>query len=119
MADLIERLRAHLDEDERVAREALARAGSGDVTAWIDDAGRLRVGDSDRAIQAAPTAHVIRHSPARTLRWVAAARQILDAYSVETDYVTFGDWESCSDSCPGDVMWRVIKLLASIYGEEP
>lgn len=32
-------------------------------------------------------------------------------YDEDADRVTFGDFESCSDSCPGIVMDHVLKLL--------
>lgn len=104
MADLIERLRRHLDEDERVA---LAGAAS---TMAVGD-WKLEANAHVDPIEA----HIARHDPARVLRWVAAARQIL---------VIHPKTGSCCDACSNDqwvAHWPCPTLLAlaSIYGEEP
>jgi len=58
----------------------------------------------------------------RTLHDVQAKRRIVAMY-VEDEYgytrVRFGDFESCSDSCPGTVMDEVLKLLALPFVDHP
>ena len=55
----------------------------------------------------------------RRLLDVQAKRRILDAYDDDEDRVRFGDWESCSDSCPGQVIREITKLLALPHADRP
>jgi len=80
MTDLIAKIGAALDEDERVATEALLLAvdNRGEWTyaerRVTGGPGLLIVGH----IQAHRGRHIARHDPARVLRQVAAMRKILD-----------------------------------------
>jgi hypothetical protein len=101
MADLIERLRARLDEDERVANGVIGERWYFDL---IDDGKR---------------AYEDRFTAERQLRWVAAARQILDRH-----YRTaWPPREDGSGSCAACRKYRAypckdVLALASIYGED-
>lgn len=90
MADLIERLKAALDEDEQIALACIAINGQG-LRGWgswthqpdgrvQDDQDVLRV----RFTWSAEAAHITRHDPARVLGQVAAHRKILAWHPVET-----------------------------------
>jgi hypothetical protein len=70
MTDLVEFLRARLDEDERAACEAGQDAFSDEYGEFRSRGGEL-------------FAHVLRHDPARVLREVEAKRRILNAYTAQ------------------------------------
>ncbi|MEV8042436.1 DUF6221 family protein [Streptomyces griseoluteus] len=82
MDDLVEWLRAQLDEDARIAR-AILWPGSGNKLDWelvasaTIDFGEDEVYVGDRTI----ANHVMAHTPARVLREVAAKRKLLDRWS--------------------------------------
>lgn len=98
--DLIEFLRARLDEDERVARAAIGTAAFAKQTGewsfeWVDHPhGKIptvfAVADTGVKTQAASMetawecqergAHIARHDPARVLREVEALRRIVDEH---------------------------------------
>lgn len=113
MTDLTEWLRAQLDEDERACREEVAAMelfrSQQDPTAvdaiWVPPLS-LAGNPAD---------------PDRVLIEVESKRRILDAcdWGSYDERVTFGDWESCSDSCPPTIMWEVAKLLALPYAGRP
>jgi hypothetical protein len=107
MADLIERLRARLDEDERVANGVIGERWYFDL---IDDGKR---------------AYEDRFTAERQLRWVAAARQNLDA-AFHYESVIDGEWGCCHDAeeISAGECWGVnmnanplVLALASVYGE--
>lgn len=101
-ADLVQFLRARLDEDEAEARAAAEKAGSGDwryqpddnYVSWIEHDERASptnretwwplvteaasyVGDTiDREV----ADHIARHDPARVLREVEAKRQLIEEH---------------------------------------
>ncbi len=84
-------LSAHLDEDERLAREACHR-GEG---RWhqpdayesrvTDDQGHVVIFDNGQAPTLEETGHITRHDPARVLDDVAAKRKILELLDTTTD----------------------------------
>lgn len=95
MDDLVEWLRAQLDEDERIARAAGGRD-------WMllsvprfstpGDPGEVEIGDQLVALPTPEVAqHIAAHDPARVLREIDAKRQLLDAHN--------GD---CSPACRRD-----------------
>lgn len=108
MIELIEFLRARLDEDEQAARDALAAAESG--WWWTDP-------------ESAPERHVSRHGPARTLREVAAKLVIIDAadqatgldMSVDMDR-RIGQRDEATEPYVGDV---ILRALASVHSDHP
>lgn len=107
MDDLIEFLRARLDEDERIARRA------GDSFRQIGETGVIVATDGDRAEECASAnwagiaEQIVRHDPARVLREVEAKRRIVDRYAWLREN---GD--------TGDVAW-VLPLLALPYADHP
>ena len=113
MSDLVEFLRARLDEDEAVA---LAAANEKDGATWdayfiyregigISTDGPVEERDGYISHHE-ETAHISRHDPARVLREVEAKRRVL--WLLEG-----GDAYECS------VMEPAIKALASIYSDHP
>lgn len=101
--DLIVWLRAQLDEDERGINE------------WIEVPWDGLLSSPLRAVHEITEQVGVQRMRAE----VAAKRAILDSYDEDEDRVTFGHWTSCSDSCPGNVIYEVVKLLASVYADRP
>lgn len=128
--DLVEFLRARLDEDEAAAEETLplhlrvGRFRGKDVPRWritksgtgiIDeDGGTLRA----QQIFPAEAAHVVRHDPARVLREVEAKRELLDRYKElvasgkEQGHVLGGDVGE-------EYLYCVLPALALPYSDHP
>lgn len=102
MEDLVPWLRAQLDEDERVAREALP--GSSDMERYLAGLPRYEPRDS----------HIARHDPARVLREVEAKRAIIDQYVRDSDS---DHWEArlAADDFGEDA----VRLLAAVYADRP
>lgn len=131
--DLVARLRAALDETERIARacepgvdfhagEDPSRPGTFDVEAY--ESGSLgnfvQVGQVDAPF----VAHIARHDPASVLRMVTAHRKILDEVvdeasgldiSVDIDR-RVGPRDTTTEPYLGDVL---VRILAEAYGIEP
>jgi hypothetical protein len=130
MTDLVEWLKAQLDDDERVAREAtpgpwhLAHEGQdlrlessvqgAAVAEWTYVVRPWVPADWDDCDTRDP-AHIARWDPARVLREVEAKRQIVEQH----------DWGNC---CTGDSPvrasdpnWRcpTLRALASVYADRP
>jgi hypothetical protein len=104
---LVEFLRQRLDEDEWAAREMQRIDGPSHIGIVVARYGQPYYRCLDGK---------------RMLAEVAAKRAILDAYAGIDDrlaYVRIGDWESCSDSCAGEVLDRVLRLLAGPYAAQP
>lgn len=124
--ELVAFLRGCLDEDERVARATAALSWSAE-----DHEGRGAIRDSngfcvihdDGELGLADAIHIALHDPARVLREVQSKRAILDALPSDEGYdsgrAKFADYESCDDSCIGQVMHEVVKLLALPYSDRP
>lgn len=102
--DLIAFIRARLDEDEAVAREAASALPGDEGYGWravhrylethpasgesfiVDTSSELVAQPaSARSYDRAVADHIARHDPARALRQVAGARRILDEHSRESD----------------------------------
>lgn len=123
VSDLVAWLRAHLAEDERVALEAIADIGEGDGPPTVDEAGRAVLGN--RAIRAAATAHIGRHTPRRVLAEVEVKRAIVGLHEHRTG--TCLRWDPAAfDDAGGDGAWvsedvpcRTVRLLASAYADWP
>ena len=94
-ADLLDFLRARLDDDQRIAQDAVAKLGAdGDVAEWQADAwsvycggvgdgtlagtGRVFSGSWPDNPPTSVSTHIARHDPAHVLREVAAKRAIID-----------------------------------------
>lgn len=144
--DLVAWLRAQIDEDERVAKAATAGPWwYNPAKAWHlpDDLPTRRNGEefvganlvpsvatcvaatgpADHPQSMADAQFIARHDPARVLREVESKRRILDALPSDDGYdagrAKFSDYESCDDSCVGQVMHEVVKLLALPYADRP
>jgi len=134
MSDLITWLRAQLDEDERVAREATSgpwrynpakvwhlpadlptrRNGEEFVGAGPLDAtvGVAATGPADHPQSMADARYIARHHPARVLAEVEAKRRILDEIEAEHG-ACLG--EGC---VPADTD-HIVRLLALPYADRP
>lgn len=127
MDELITWLRAQLDDDERVARAAIAgpwEADLGDVR--INDAERrpiayLAATSGKREIEERNAAHIARWDPARVLAEIEAKRRILDEY--ETVCAEVRDPKSAEHRANARArqfaLEGVLRLLASAYAGEP
>lgn len=134
MAELIEFLRARLDEDERIAI-----AASGCAMPEAQSAGdRWRLSDgeiypSDRSrhpgsiitgwdgwFETGHGEHVARHDPARVLAEVNAKRRILDEIVpqiIGLDWQIISEWGSSQNE--PDEHLPLLKLLALPYADHP
>lgn len=105
--DLIEFLRARLDEDERAALGAKGDTPGiwetkSDPATWIvlyDASGKLTMGQER---------HIARHDPARVLREVEAHRRIVDEYEASVRRVGV---------CMSGSLRRVVMALATVYDD--
>ena len=118
--DLIARLKKYLDEDERVALDVAYP----DPESWYSE-GHL-AWDTTRNLAAKGRTnkhgtHIARHDPARVLRWVKAAREILDEHEPKP-WVRDLSYCSCCSDKRGDSQedWPcpTVRALASVYGDE-
>ncbi len=79
MDDLVQWLRAMLDDDEQIARRATARQPGGE--SWVYGSEGVRASSGlGVATRAVPVhgEHIARHDPARVLREIEAKRRILN-----------------------------------------
>lgn len=143
MTTLVERLRAALDETERVAREAGG-------TAWVksstypDQAGVEEAATGEVVVYdegwptTAQAEHIALHDPERELRMVAAHRKILDLHApseyrirrsggitqvvLQCDHCASlchsGSGLSCDEPCDAVYPCETVTLLAEAYGVE-
>ncbi|MFF8485188.1 DUF6221 family protein [Streptomyces antibioticus] len=80
MRDLVQWLRAQLDDDERAARRA------GDSFRQIGETGVIVAVEGDRAEECASAnwagiaEHIVAHDPARVLREIEAKRRIMECH---------------------------------------
>lgn len=102
MDDLIARLRAALDETERIALAAV-RFDYG-VASWADDGDPVNI-------------HIALHDPERELRMVAAHRNILDLHQGNHTCAAWGDGmvDSYATILDGDICATVL-AVAGGYG---
>jgi hypothetical protein len=137
--DLIEFLRARLDDDEQVARaaggdrwvermgdvtsEALDKGDYGPRGYWVASASFSCEGEAE-ALHEGHAAHIARHDPARVLAEVDAKRRILDEVvdeatgldmSVDGDR-RVGSRDTTTEPYLGTVLLR---LLALPYADHP
>lgn len=114
MNDLVEFLRARLDEDEQVARRA------GETFGQIGETGVIVATEGDRAEECASAnwagiaEHIVRHDPARVLREVTAKRELL-AYCERA----MAHEDPLTRDRAGEVAMAAITVtyLASAYGD--
>lgn len=130
--ELVEFLRARLDEDEEVAgiMPADSRAWSyhpdeqhpnysGKIPEIFAEACNTQT-PGFILFEAAP--HIARHDPARVLRDVAAKRRILEAHDSDgahecVDGPEFGDWSLRSPHIGWEVNCLTLRLLALPYDQ--
>lgn len=120
--NLVEFLRARLDEDEQSARAATAGPW------YVDDIDQeLRTADvysADGRVTSAYTepccsvedaTHMARHDPARVLVEVEAKRRIIDEYEryAAERRRAMGGWDSYSEVSP------ILAALAAVYADHP
>lgn len=119
MSDLVEFLRARLDEDEEIARHASPgpwHCTSDPLGMHIengDGLGRIVMrSGADRADARgwSNIEHIARHDPSRALAEVAAKRQVVTAY--EASSAPF-----LAAQRPG--LWMAVKSLATAYSDHP
>jgi hypothetical protein len=110
--DLVQWLRAQLDEDEQTAREASNRR-------WLvqDNIIELYPEREDDGFMSWPTRSDARHAanwePARVLREIDAKRQILGRYEeLRADKSGIGDVEE-------EYQYFLLRLLAAVYEDRP
>ena len=145
MDDQVQWLRAQLDEDERIAREAgasvgpvlgamnwrLAESGSDDggrywriTTLAPDDtvptvelvgSGMSGGGVHEEALGR----HIVAHDPARVLREIDAKRQVLAEYEQAARYATTTWGQSNADQSRARTLGKVMRLLALPYADRP
>lgn len=107
MTDIVEFIKARLDEDEAIA-DAAVRFDYG-VTNWCDEGDHVN-------------RHIARHDPARVLREVAAKRALLDAHCTDPKYggteclgchANFQEeyWTQDINKCP------TLRAIASVYSD--
>lgn len=127
-ADLVQFLRARLDDDEQTARETLWE-GSGNRPIWdLRASATVEVGGNGRndfpVGDAAVAWHIVRHDPARVLAEVDAKRRIVDWHERQCtcDPCTADGDElpntersdgGFGDDCP------TLRLLALPYADHP
>lgn len=116
MDDLVTWLRAQVDDDERVAREAGGdrwRADHDDLTAHILDERGWSVAYQD-SLNDQQAEHVARWDPARVLAEVDTKRRILDQ-CVEMLRVDSSYGGSTDPDVLDPAAWNVLRLLALPY----
>ncbi|QDM57134.1 hypothetical protein SEA_WHACK_71 [Rhodococcus phage Whack] len=130
--DIVEFLRARLDEDEQVANTAIARLAENDpfTQEWRFGArmggfgGLINRAGTRTAISPTPeSSHINRHGPARILREVAAKRLVIEAAIEATSLDMLLDSErrvgirdENAEPLVGDI---ILEALASAYSDHP
>jgi hypothetical protein len=130
MDDLVTWLRAQLDDDERVAREA---ANYGDT--WRDGSGKTLIYPSDESRHPGPiiigpygdledvhTDHIVRWDPARVLAEVDAKRRIIDRWADLRREVLDALDRDEDDAAPTATEFayeQVVQTLALPYADRP
>lgn len=125
--DLIAKLRAALDEDERIARAATPGPwavdnetyaetiyGEGDNYTTVVAGGRWG-GEASVFDSTEDAIHIARHDPARVLRQTAAIRKLLD----EHERLVEANSSDRADLAERAALWRVIRLFAEAYRIQP
>lgn len=111
MSDLVEFIRARLDEDERLARAMTPAEWEVRDGALTDGYELLSAWDADK-LGGQRLLHIARHDPARVLREVEAKRAMLAYLIALEDKALDGNWWSLDYELP-------LKLLALPYADHP
>lgn len=116
--DLVQFLRARLDEDQALARKAAGRKQGGE--SWTFGDVSVRAGDGSLVLRhtwADEGAHIVHHDPARVLRDVEAKRQLLDVYLLEAagaDEQINDEWRAGST-----LAYDLLCIMALAYSDHP
>lgn len=117
--ELVDFLRARLDEDEAAAK----KAKPGPWHADGDRGGVYGAHPTDEVVDYTESAaHIARHDPARVLAEVEAKRQLLDLHQpAETEYVDGDICYTCDDLRGVEPAYpcRTLRLLALPYANHP
>jgi hypothetical protein len=123
MDELVQWLRAQLDEDERIARDAGGAWMEVPDTNWVLTAPvpltEWKPPDSDRNVGVIPRewdrSHIIRHDPAQVLREVDAKRAVVNRYAeiADSDIDMPNDPEYAYANAYGEV----VRHLAVAYAD--
>lgn len=122
MDDLVQFLRARLNEDEQIAQEVLWE-GSGNTASWeLPASATVEVGaDEFYAGDSTVARHIVRHDPARVLGEVDAKRQALDevvpAMNAMEDRID-GEWGVGAGGGEYESA-KLLRLLALPYASHP
>lgn len=132
MTDLMEFLRARLDDDEQVARAALPGpwlpgTAKPHLVDWVvygqsrSWAGHLgQVCDVEVAHDGAFNAeHIARHDPTRVLAEVAAKRAVLALHWIAVDQTNAVDGLATCNECVEYAPCDTLRILASVYAGHP
>ncbi|MFI8439905.1 DUF6221 family protein [Streptomyces rochei] len=135
MDDLVQWLRAQLDEDERIARAAGGAAWEElPVSGWVHTSplpsSEWQPPGYDHHVASAPVvedrAHIVANDPARVLREVDAKRKIIDQCTYWNERATSEAVDPPKFPQPGldlglllDAMNPVLRLLAEPYADRP
>lgn len=123
IGDLVEFLRARLDEDDEAARDAAGWDPTGSSRAaglWRRDGINSVIDSSDRLViygdgpepTDAQAEHIARHDPARVLREVEAKRRIVETIIRHSEE----GWGSLDI---GHLVVRDLAPLAAVYSDHP
>lgn len=124
-ADLVEFLRARLDEDEQVARDAARDAAESDnARFWLERWDVHPSGDEWATYTIRGIGeHIARHAPRRVLAEVAAKRQIVERYEehARLDRETFEaeGQHARSLSSLRAAYWDACRSLAAVWSDHP
>jgi len=140
MSEIVEFLRARLDEDEQVARAALGRAAFfGNTGEWIADqvrdpngpiplifalsgaGARTQVADLSHAHDPDERGtHIARHDPARVLREVEAKRRIIERYEADrADFQRHDGYQrnAAMSAARMEISEQALRALAAAYSD--
>jgi hypothetical protein len=118
--DLVEWLRAQLDEDERIARAAGGTWWAPpDLVGQVHDSGGVNIEAKLRSF----ATHIAEHDPARVLREIDAKRRLVDEFAQVGSQPDTPD-RRASPRWKGDFGYlqglaRAVHLLASAYADRP
>lgn len=130
MVDLVQWLRAQLDEDERIARAVEDRSAPWDGQWMADGNSAVRTFNGhvlfyrhdERPLKPGLADHVAEHDPARVLREIDAKRKILAECSYWYDRVNASATEKHPQPDLGarfEVAMPILLLLALPYSDRP
>lgn len=118
--DLIEFLRARLEEIAQAARDTSLQAGTSRWQFSVDDNTVTSLGSRGEVVAVVPAGvragrHIAMHNPEIVLREVAAKQRIIDAVNL-----AFNDaGEPILPGGYGECYWDVVRLLALPFADHP